>query len=540
MIIHARAAQFQKLVLGQRVTLVVKPLRPPDHHLSLGEWRAIYLRSARAPQGMWAFSALVARQWEEALTLADTAGLTTSLHALARGMTIGDTSGLTPDQQRCYRASGLTHLTAVSGANVSYVLLLAGVTLHHASPRRRVIVHSLLLVLFAALIGPEPAVLRATISGAVGVLALWEGGRSAAFPALGAGILSLIIVSPLFAVSPGFLLSVAATAALIWAAPRLAEQLTQLGLPLVVGEVLAVAAVAASSTLPLSLYLFGTASVLGVLANTVVAPVVPLITAVGLVGVATSLFFPPVGAVVLMVLLPALWWVEKVGRALGGPGWAQLALPEKLSPGLVPTLVPSLLATAVLAAAVLACRTRRGRGVVVALVIVAGVVTGGHAAGSYRHMTTCQRQPDALTLVSSASDFTSSPFTATGATHTVGVKHQGSHHQSQRSVILLEGRLTAAALPHIDELAASMQHPVLVHLSTAASHATITRGSRPSAHRSGPTPFSVSPRVSPTESSVASSRVSFTPGGTPVVELAAGETVTITATNQICAIGMAR
>ncbi|WQD13819.1 MAG: ComEC/Rec2 family competence protein [Lawsonella clevelandensis] len=93
-----------------------------------------------------------------------------------------------------------------------------------------------------------------------------EGGRSAAFLHLEPE-LSLIIISPRFAVSPGFLLSVAATAALIWAAPRVVQKFVQFGLPRVASEVLAVTVVAASSTLPLSLYLFGTASVLGVLAN---------------------------------------------------------------------------------------------------------------------------------------------------------------------------------------------------------------------------------------------------------------------------------
>ncbi len=278
--------------------------------------------------------ALVARQWEEALTLADTAGLTTSLHALARGMTIGDTSGLTPDQQRCYRASGLTHLTAVSGANVSYVLLLAGVTLHHASPRRP---GNRALSPPCSLRGADRS--RTSRAPCHDQRSRWRTctvGKVDGAPRFlhsGAAVPALSSSHRFLRCPPDFPPVAAATAALIWAAPRLAEQLTQLGLPLVVGEVLAVAAVAASSTLPLSLYLFGTASVLGVLANTVVAPVVPLITAVGLVGVATSLFFPPVGAVVLMVLLPALWWVEKVGGTLGGPGWSQLALPEKLSPG---------------------------------------------------------------------------------------------------------------------------------------------------------------------------------------------------------------
>ena len=526
--IHARTPQFQKLVLGQRITLVVKPFRPPEHHLSLGEWRAVYLRNARAPQGIWAFSALVAGHWEDALSVADTAGLTTSLHALARGMTIGDTSGLTPRQQHCYRASGLTHLTAVSGANVSYVLLLAGVVLHHASPRRRVAVHTLLLILFAALIGPEPAVLRATISGAVGVLALWEGGRSAAFPALGAGILSLLIVSPPFAVSPGFLLSVAATAALIWAAPRVSERLALSGLPKAVAEVLAVTVVAALSTLPLGLYLFGTASVLGVLANILVAPVVPIITAVGLVGVVVSLLFPLAGAVLVMVLWPALWWVEKVGMSLGGPRWAQIVLPETLSPGLLPTLVPSVLTTAILAAAVLACRTRVGRGVVASLVILAGVVTGGHAVWSYRYLMACQTQPDSLTLVSpalhSASQRTQQSSSTTSIQQAVWVRQEGVHHRPQRPVVVLEGALTAATLPHIDELAKTLPNPVIVHQKTTAAHASTMRHSGASVQHDGPL----------------SSTVSFTPRGTPVLELAPGETVTVTATNQICRIGMAR
>ena len=151
MTVYAKGQQWDNLVLGQRITAVMKLDQRPENHFTQGEWRAIYLRESQPPHGIWAFSAYESRKWEEALTHADATGLTPSLHALARGMSIGDTSGLSPEYKDNYRASGLTHLTAVSGANVSYVLLLAGIFLRHSSPRRKSIVSTLLLILFAAL-----------------------------------------------------------------------------------------------------------------------------------------------------------------------------------------------------------------------------------------------------------------------------------------------------------------------------------------------------------------------------------------------------
>lgn len=120
------------------------------------------------------------------------------------------------------------------------------------------------------------------------------------------------------------------------------------------------------------------------------------------------------------------------------------------------------------------------------------------------------------------------------------MEHRGSNHRLRRPVILLEGAITAVTLPRIDELASSLRDPVFVHLNTVTTHVAITRGSSPSTYHPGSLSASVSARESLQGSSTVSSRVSLTPGGTPVVELAPGETVTITKTNQICALVMAR
>ena len=521
MTVYAKGQQWDNLVLGQRITAVMKLDQRPENHFTQGEWRAIYLRESQPPHGIWAFSAYASRKWEEALTHADATGLTPSLHALARGMSIGDTSGLSPEYKDNYRASGLTYLTAVSGANVSYVLLLAGIFLRHSSPRRKSIVSALLLILFAALVGPEPAVLRATISGAVGVLALWKGGRSSAFPALGAGIMTLLILSPSFAVSPGFALSVVATAALIWGAPQLSHCLHALKVPAVISDTLAVTVVASVSTMPVSLYFFGTASTFGILANILVAPVVPFITAMGLVGVVVCVVCPLLGGLVVIPSIPLLWWVEKIGVLLGSSPWAQIDLAShdifQISPA-----VPAFVAVALIATIVLSFSSRRGRIFIAGMVTLALIATGIHAGCTYHRLTQCRVQDGAVTLNVEKNGVL---HAALATPHTSAHSQQSPH--SARTVIVVKEKLTAASLPHLENIAHAPGNPLFVHVASTQEHPFAPRSHARSAGK-----YNRQEGMSPT--------ISFTPQGTPIVEIPLGTVATVTPTNKICQTNMAR
>ncbi|HEY2814124.1 MAG TPA: ComEC/Rec2 family competence protein, partial [Acidimicrobiales bacterium] len=77
------------------------------------------------------------------------------------GFVLGDTRGQPPDITDDFQGSGLTHLLAVSGENVAFVLALAGPLLRRLSLRPRFAATVGVIAFFALVTRFEPSVLRA-------------------------------------------------------------------------------------------------------------------------------------------------------------------------------------------------------------------------------------------------------------------------------------------------------------------------------------------------------------------------------------------
>ena len=91
--------------------------------------------------------------------------------ALARGLVIGDDTDQPPDMLERFRASGLAHLTAVSGQNVNFVMAAAGPLLRRLRPMPRLAASVALIGWFVVVTRAEPSVLRAGAMAALGTVA---------------------------------------------------------------------------------------------------------------------------------------------------------------------------------------------------------------------------------------------------------------------------------------------------------------------------------------------------------------------------------
>src|SRR5690606_5016440 len=114
---------------------------------------------------------------------------------LVRGMTVGDRAALAPELDEAMRTTGLTHLTAVSGAHVVIVVgtLLALLVLLKAPPAGRVAVLVVALAAFVLLVRPDASVLRAAAMGSVALLGIAAGRPASALPALGTSVVVLVV-----------------------------------------------------------------------------------------------------------------------------------------------------------------------------------------------------------------------------------------------------------------------------------------------------------------------------------------------------------
>ncbi|MEJ6019207.1 ComEC/Rec2 family competence protein [Corynebacterium sp. H113] len=237
---------------------------------------------------------------------------------LIPAMTLGDERGFNASDHEMMVDSGLAHLSAVSGANVALVVGAAMMCVAWASPRVRVVIGVMSLLGFVAVVGLEPSVLRAMMTGGVGLLAVLWGRRGQAIPALAMGIVVLLVVAPDLAVSVGFALSVAATAGLVLAVEPLVQRLLKVswirGWPAPVVRGTAVALVAHIVTAPVLALFIGNVSHVAVVANLVAAPAVAPVTVFGTASaLATALGLTWVATALTWVAAPFAWWVYFVG-----------------------------------------------------------------------------------------------------------------------------------------------------------------------------------------------------------------------------------
>ncbi len=247
---------------------------------------------------------------------------------LLPGLVVGDTRAMDPVLTEDFRRAGLSHLTAVSGANVSIVLagVLAPLRRRAADRRLQALVAVVALAGFVVLARPSASVVRAAAMGLVGLLALASGRSRAALPALSASVVVLLLLDPRLARDAGFALSVTATAAIVLLAPGWSRRLRDRGWPALLADAVAVAAAAGLATAPLVAGLSGLVSLVSLPANLLAAPAVAPATVLGLLATLAGAVVPPAGdALVWLAGWPVRWLVAVARTAAGLPdaatGW---------------------------------------------------------------------------------------------------------------------------------------------------------------------------------------------------------------------------
>ncbi|MEU6989499.1 ComEC/Rec2 family competence protein [Streptomyces sp. NPDC046465] len=268
---------------------------------------------------------------------AATDGLPTDARALIPGLVIGDISRVPAELDQAFRATDLTHLLAVSGANLTIVLvLLIGpqgsaqqVERRGLAPRLGIslrttaLLGGVLTLGFVIVCRPDPSVLRAAACGLIVLLALATGRRRSLIPALATAVLLLVLYDPWLARSYGFALSVLATGALLTLAPRWGVALRGRGVPPRLADALAAAAAAQVVCAPVVAVLAARVSLVAVPCNLVAEFAVAPATVLGFAALAAAPVAMPVAqGLAWGASWPAGWIAEvaRTGAALPGSG----------------------------------------------------------------------------------------------------------------------------------------------------------------------------------------------------------------------------
>jgi competence protein ComEC len=242
--------------------------------------------------------------------------------SLLVGLVIGDDRAQPRELRESFREAGLSHLTAVSGQNIVFVLAVFAPVITRMRPRGRLVSTLGVLGAFTLMTRAEPSVLRAAGMAGVSALVFAAGGRATAGRILIGSSALLMLADPFLAWSVGFWLSFSATAGLIVVGPRCESLLRRMRCPDLVVTPLAASISAQLATLPILFFVFGSIAPWGLVANLLAVPVsgavmltgLPLCLAAGLVGgsIAAVLSAP------LLLGVRWVWWVAAIVERLPG------------------------------------------------------------------------------------------------------------------------------------------------------------------------------------------------------------------------------
>ena len=255
---------------------------------------------------------------------------------LVPGIVVGDTSQMPEELSEQFKRAGLTHLLAVSGANlmilVGFLLGLARVVGIRGRLPPLLALGS--IVGFVLLARPQPSVLRAAVMAVIVIAATLTGRQRAGLSSLCVAVCALLLIDPWLARSYGFALSALATGGILVLAPRWADRMcdrsAQSGgsrsgtagrLRRLLAESLAVPAAAQVACLPVLVMLAGQVSLIAVFANLLAAPAVAPTTILGLLAAMCAPASQSVAAFLgHLAGLPASWIVRVAALFAELPG----------------------------------------------------------------------------------------------------------------------------------------------------------------------------------------------------------------------------
>ncbi len=202
---------------------------------------------------------------------------------LLNGMLIGYREGLSEEVQKVFSDSGLTHIMAVSGANVAFIVFPLVFVFKKLRLKRKVanIIIINILLLFTFVTGFEPSVLRAVIMAIVILIGQVIEREAEVFTSLAFAAMLMLLYNPSTLFNIGFQLSFVATISLVLFYSNIKEKLNFKYAPEFITDVLAGTLAAQLGVIPITVFYFNKLSVVSVLSNLIVAPMVEFITILG-------------------------------------------------------------------------------------------------------------------------------------------------------------------------------------------------------------------------------------------------------------------
>lgn len=209
-----------------------------------------------------------------------------STYAVLAALLLGDQGTMSNDLKDKLNKTGLRHIIAISGQHIVILMnmLLPFLLSFGLWKRQAILISFIFLILFILLTGMEASAIRAGIMGGVVLMAQYLGRMQYSLHTLTFAAALMLLQNPLLLTRDvGFQLSFLATLGIILAFPLFRKLLRKIPETFGVRDILAMNFSAQLFTLPVLIYNFGYVSLISVITNILVLPVIPLLLALGFI-----------------------------------------------------------------------------------------------------------------------------------------------------------------------------------------------------------------------------------------------------------------
>ncbi len=255
--------------------------------------------------------------------------------SLFSALLLGVRKGLTPQLNETFKKVGLSHILAISGQHITIIssiltALITSLFLNFLDRKKTFILSFIILSFFIILIGSPVSAVRAGIMGFLGGLAPFINRREAPLNALiFAGTLMVLINPQILRFDVGFQLSFLAVLGIIYLIPIFLNYfsfLKKLSKFLELKTIILMVLSAQIMTLPWVIYKFQIFSLIGILANLLILPIIPFLLSFGLLVSLVGFFWLTLAKILFWIIWLLLTYILKVSESLAKFPWSALEI----------------------------------------------------------------------------------------------------------------------------------------------------------------------------------------------------------------------
>ena len=229
---------------------------------------------------------------------------------------LGDKDKLSEDIQESFKTSNLSHMLAVSGAHVSYIILGLTYVLQNSiiGKKNGKIVCIFFLLVFMAITNFTPSVTRACI---MAVLTLFSGiiyRKSDVYTNISVAALITLIFNPYSLLDLGFQLSYGGTIGIIIFIKRIQEKKSNSKVINYIKQMALVSIYANIIIIPIMMYHFNTVSFTFIISNIMASPILGIIVITGFLFIIASITVKPLTRLIAIFIKPILSILIKISQ----------------------------------------------------------------------------------------------------------------------------------------------------------------------------------------------------------------------------------